>query len=61
MTTEHYNRLESGPIDQIDAAIWSGDVFHNRENLTAFRDVLARWQRGLDEAEQILNEIDTSN
>lgn len=58
MTTKHYDRLEDGPIDDIDAAIWSGDMFHNSENIAAFRDMMARWERGLQEAENILTEIE---
>jgi hypothetical protein len=57
MTTKHYQQLESGPIDDIDAAIWSGDIFHNRENIQAFRDMMTRWERGLQMCEDILNEI----
>ena len=26
MTTQHYKRLEDGPMDEIDAAVWSGDL-----------------------------------
>lgn len=54
--SKEYNRLENGPMDEIDAAIWSGDMFHNRENIAAFRDTMARWERGLQEAEAILND-----
>jgi hypothetical protein len=41
MTDRHYNRLENGPMDDIDATIFSGDTFHNRENIAAFRDQIA--------------------
>jgi hypothetical protein len=58
MTTQHYNRLETGPMDEIDAAVWSGDLFHNRENIRAFREMIARWERGLKEAEDILSEME---
>lgn len=58
MTTERYDLLEDGPIDDIDACIWSGDMFHNRENIEAFRYMMARWERGLREAEDILTEIE---
>ena len=58
MTTLVYDRLELGPMDEIDAAVWSGDVFHNRENIKAFRDMMARWERGLQEAEAIVNEME---
>jgi hypothetical protein len=57
-TTLQYDRLDSGPIDEIDSAVWSGDMFHNRENIRAFRDMMARWERGLKEAEDILSEME---
>lgn len=57
MTTERYNLLEDGPIDDIDACIWSGDLFHNRANIAAFREMMARWERGLKMCEDILSEI----
>lgn len=53
-----YQQLYDNQIDEIDAAIWSGDMFHNRENIAAFREMMARWERGLKEAESILNEIE---
>jgi hypothetical protein len=58
MTDRYYKRLEDGPIDEIDAAVWTGDVFHNRENIAAFRDMMARWERGLQEAEAIVSEME---
>ena len=57
MTTQHYKKLEDGPMDEIDAAVWSGEVFHNRANIKAFRDMMARWERGLQSCEDILNEV----
>lgn len=57
MTTKQYDRLEDGPIDEIDAAIWSGDMFHNRANIEAFRKMMARWEKGLQSCEDILNEV----
>jgi len=58
MTTRQYEMLEDGPMDEIDAAIWSGDMFHNRENIAALREMMVRWERGLREAEDILTEIE---
>jgi hypothetical protein len=55
----HYKQLYDNQIDEIDAAIWSGDTFHNRENIAAFRDIMARWERGLQEAESILDQIES--
>ena len=57
MITRQYARLENGPMDEIDAAVWSGDMFHNRANIAAFREMMARWERGLREVEDILTEI----
>jgi len=57
MTTQHYQRLEDGPMDEIDAAVWSGDLFHNRANIAAFRAMMARWELGLQSCEEILNEV----
>jgi hypothetical protein len=57
MTTQQYERLEDGPMDEIDAAVWNGDTFHNRENIAAFRKMMARWDRGLQMCEDILNEV----
>lgn len=61
MTDKHYQNLEDGPMDEIDAAVWSGDMFHNRENIAAFRNMMARWERGLKEAEAILSEIENEH
>lgn len=58
MTTKQYERLEDGPMDEIDAAVWSGDMFHNRSNISEFRAMMARWEKGLQEAEAILNELE---
>jgi hypothetical protein len=57
VTNQHYKQLEYGPIDEIDAAIWSGDLFHNRANIAAFRDMMSRWERGLQSCEDILKEV----
>ena len=61
MTTKQYERLEDGAMDEIDAAVWSGDMFHNRENIEAFRYMMARWEKGLKEAENILTELEKEN
>ena len=53
-----YQQLYDNQIDEIDAAIWSGDTFHNRDNIAAFREMMARWERGLKEAESILDNIE---
>ena len=57
MTTKQYDNLEASPMDDIDAAVWSGDMFHNRANIAAFREMMARWERGLKMCEDILSEV----
>jgi hypothetical protein len=57
MITRQYEQLENGPMDEIDAAVWSGDMFHNRANVAAFREMMARWEQGLREVEDILTVI----
>ncbi len=44
-------------MDEIDAAVWSGDTFHNRANIAAFREMMVRWERGLKMCEDILSEV----
>lgn len=53
-----YTRLENGAIDEIDSAVFSGDTFHDRENIANFRAMMARWERGLKECEDILDEVE---
>ena len=54
MNMSRYQQLEDGPIDEIDAAVFTGDVFHNAEHIKAFRSIMARWERGLKECEDII-------
>ena len=61
MTTLPYNRLEDGAMDEIDAAVWGGDLFLHRENIKAFRNMMVRWEHGLKNAEDILNEMEKEN
>ena len=61
MTDRHYNRLENGPMDKIDAAVFSGGMFHDRENIAAFREQMARWERGLKEAEEIVTGVENEH
>jgi len=58
MTTSQYDRLDNGPMDEIDAAVWTGDTFHNLDNIKAFRAIMARWERGLQEAEATVSEME---
>ena len=52
MISEAYVRLEAGPIDSVDAAVFSGDIFHDEEARAAFRKILDRWTREMDALDQ---------
>ncbi len=41
------------PIDEIDAAIFSGDVFMDPKAREEMRTLMARWERGLKEFEDL--------
>lgn len=45
---EAYKRLEDGAIDSVDAAVFSGDIFHDEDNRKEFRKILERWTREMD-------------
>lgn len=45
---EAYKRLEDGAIDEVDAAVFSGDMFHDEDNRNEFRKILQRWAREMD-------------
>ena len=51
-----YKRLEDGPIDDIDAALFTGDMFMLEENRIALREVMDRWESRLIQLEQIQND-----
>lgn len=44
-------------IDTIDAMVFSGDSLHNEEAIKRFSELLARWQRGLQEAVKTVEEL----
>ena len=44
-------------IDEIDAAIFSGDTFLNEENHAKMQKMLNRWQRGLNEHKETIEEL----
>lgn len=49
MTYEQaYKRLDDEHLDAVDAAVFSGDVFHNEDNRKEFRKLLERWTREMD-------------
>jgi hypothetical protein len=49
MTYEQaYERLYNTHLDAVDAAVFSGDIFHDEENRKKFRVLLERWTREMD-------------
>jgi hypothetical protein len=48
-----YDRLESTAIDDIDAAVFSGDMFMFEGNRIEFRAMMDRWESKLIQYEQI--------
>lgn len=55
-----YKRLEDGPIDDIDAALFTGDMFMLEKNRQEFRDYMDRWESKLIQIEQIQRESNDS-
>ena len=51
-----YNRLCDTAIDDIDAAVFTGDMFMLEENRIALREVMDRWESKLIQLEQIARE-----
>ena len=43
-----YKRLDDEHLDAVDAAVFSGDIFHDEDNRREFRKLLERWTRELD-------------
>lgn len=43
-----YKRLDDEHLDAVDAAVFSGDVFHDEDNRKEFRKLLERWTREMD-------------
>lgn len=49
MTYEQaYKRLDDEHLDAVDAAVFSGDIFHDEDNRKEFRKLLERWTREMD-------------
>jgi hypothetical protein len=48
-------------IQEIDAAMFSGDAFINGENIQKLQEYLDRWNRGLNEHRATLKEIIMDN
>jgi hypothetical protein len=45
---EAYARLDYTHIDAVDAAIFTGDIFHDENNRRKFRLMLERWTKEMD-------------
>jgi hypothetical protein len=41
-------------IQEIDAALFSGDIFIDPQNIATLQECLDRWNRGLDEQRRLL-------
>ncbi len=48
-----YSRLEQGAIDEIDAALFTGDMFMIQSNRDDFVKMMERWERQLKVWEDI--------
>ena len=47
-SAEAYNRLDDEHLDAVDAAVFTGDIFHDDDNRRKFRRLLQRWTLELD-------------
>lgn len=43
-------------LDEIDAALFTGDFFHNKENLKGLKRYLIRWVREAKSIEEMLKD-----
>lgn len=43
------------PVDQIDAALFSGDALFDHQDRAEFKEVLDRWQRRVAEVDAIFD------
>ena len=50
----------SNACEDIDAAVFSGDAFHDKEERDALRNYIARWERQMKEYENIQPESTAS-
>lgn len=48
----------SKAVDELDAAVFSGDGLFDAENRILFKRMLERWQRSLVEWEKLAAEVD---
>ena len=47
--------------EEIDAAFFSGDAFHDNEALTKIKHYLGRWNREAESIEKMLKDIEEEN
>lgn len=50
-------RAVSSGVEEIDAAMFSGDLFLDTKLIGEMTDLLARWQRKLSECQEIADEL----
>jgi hypothetical protein len=43
-----YKQLDDDHLDAVDAAVFSGDTFHDEGNRKQFRALLERWTKEMD-------------
>ena len=55
MTTEDFKRLEDKELDEIDATVFSSDIFSNVKNRNQFKFYLYRWLREMNLLEALDN------
>ena len=48
-------------IDNLDAAVFSGDVFMDMDNICKFQSFLDRWQREINSNKDLIAEMDEEN
>jgi hypothetical protein len=48
-------------LDKIDAMVFSGDSLHNRKSLNNFRRLLTRWEKEVNNIEEIIEENEKEN
>ena len=52
-TTNELDAHIEDALDEVDAALFSGDKFHNKESVERLEYFINRWQRGLDEIKTV--------
>ena len=50
----HLSIIEA--INEIDAAVFSGDTFEDKQHRAKLREILARWERGLVSFDELYEE-----